>query len=140
MSYKLALDPKPAYLHAVATGENSRENVTRYLEELCRVCVAGGYSRLLIEERLTGPRLGTIDVFEIAAGERARAFGVLQAIAYVDLNAEGNRMEFAETVAVNRGVPVRVFSCVADAEKWLLEVESGGTEPNAPADADQARG
>jgi hypothetical protein len=30
-------------------------------------------------------------------------------------------MKFAETVAVNRGLPVKVFSTVSDAEKWLVE-------------------
>ncbi len=30
-------------------------------------------------------------------------------------------MQFAETVAVNRRLPVAVFPNVADAEKWLLE-------------------
>ena len=29
-------------------------------------------------------------------------------------------MQFAETVAVNRRVPVAVFSNVEDAEQWLL--------------------
>jgi hypothetical protein len=44
-------------------------------------------------------------------------------------------MQFAETVAVNRGLPVVVFSTVADAEKWLLSEDRGGTEPHAAADA-----
>ena len=30
-------------------------------------------------------------------------------------------MEFAETVAVNRGLPVVVFASVDEARKWLLE-------------------
>jgi hypothetical protein len=34
-------------------------------------------------------------------------------------------MRFAETVAVNRGMPVRVFVSVAEAEKWLLSEVSG---------------
>jgi hypothetical protein len=29
-------------------------------------------------------------------------------------------MKFAETVAANRGIPVKVFSSVTDAEKWLV--------------------
>ncbi len=36
-------------------------------------------------------------------------------------------MKFAETVAVNRGLPVRLFSSVNDAEKWLLGEECEGT-------------
>jgi hypothetical protein len=118
-AYELTITQKPGYLHAVVTGENSRENVARYLEEILRECAARNCRRLLIEERLAGPRLGTMSVFEIAAEGSNHAQGHFNAIAYVDVNAEGDRMEFAETVAVNRGLPVRVFSSVSDAEDWL---------------------
>ena len=37
-----------------------------------------------------------------------------------DIYAEGNMIRFAENVAVNRELPVRVFSTVAEAEKWPL--------------------
>jgi len=43
-------------------------------------------------------------------------------MAYVDLNAEGDVMRFAEDVAVNRGFPVRVFPTVAAADEWLLSI------------------
>jgi hypothetical protein len=135
MTYIITIDQKPAYLHVIVTGQNSRENVARYLEETLRECMARSCFRVLIEERLDGPRLGTLDVFEIASEESSKAEGLLKAIAYVDVNAEGNLMQFAETVAVNRGLPVVVFSTVADAEKWLLSEDRGGTEPHAAADA-----
>jgi hypothetical protein len=125
MSYKLAITQKPGYLHAVVTGENSRETIGRYLEEVQRECAARNCHRLLIEERLEGPRLGTASVFEVASQGSERAQGRFSAIAYVDVNAEGNRMEFAETVAVNRGLPVRVFFSVREAENWLLGLEKG---------------
>jgi hypothetical protein len=140
MSYKLTLDPKPAYLHAIVTGVNSKVVVTRYLEDIRRECAARGCFRVLIEEHLEGPRLQTMDVFQIAADGSRSALGVFHAMAYVDVNADGGLMKFAETVAVNRGIPVRLFSSVADAEKWLLDRESGGTEPNASADADKPHG
>src|SRR5574341_1033623 len=123
MSYKLTLDQRPAYLHAIVTGQNSRENVACYLEEVRRECVARACFQVLIEERLDGPRLGMTDVFEIAS---RCDLGSLRAIAYVDLNADGNMMKFAETVATNRGTPIRIFFSVADAEKWLSNLESGG--------------
>jgi hypothetical protein len=59
---------------------------------------------------------------------------MLKAIAYVDVNAEGNLMRFAQTVAVNRGLPIAVFPTVADAEKWLLSQDlrdSEGTRPRS---------
>ena len=41
----------------------------------------------------------------------------------MDVNPEHakGRMLFAEAVAVRRGVNVRVFSTVADAEQWLRD-------------------
>src|SRR5262245_13907617 len=129
MTYELTIDQKPTYLHALVTGRNSRENVARYLADILQECIARRCGKVLIEERLDGPRLGTFDVFKIASEGSNRALGVFQAIAYVDVNAEGDLMQFAETVAVNRALPVTVFSTVAEAEKWLLDADSGGAEP-----------
>jgi hypothetical protein len=120
MSYKLTITPKSTHLHAVVTGPNSAENVRRYLQELHRECAARGCFRVLIEERLEGPRLGTLEVFQIAAEGSQRAQGAFEAIAYVDVNADGHLMKFAETVAVNRSLPVRVFSSIDDAEQWVV--------------------
>jgi len=139
MSYQLRFTQKPTYLHAVVTGGNSRENVARYLEDIRRECETRGCSRLLIEERLEGPRLGTMDVFELAAAGSGRALGTFKAIAYIDVNAEGDPMKFAETVAVNRFMPVKVFATVGDAEKWLVAEERGDAKPLAPAEADKPR-
>jgi hypothetical protein len=120
MSYELTITPKGTYLHAVVTGVNRRENVVRYLEAIRRECATRSTFRVLIEERLEGPRLSMASVFQIAADGGSRAQGEFEAIAYVDMNAEGDSMKFAETVAVNRSLPVRVFGSVSDAEKWLL--------------------
>ena len=43
----------------------------------------------------------------------------LRRIAYVDIGRELEKAEFAENVARNRGVNVRLFPNVADAKKWL---------------------
>ena len=119
MPYELSFSPKPGYLHAIVSGTNTKETVMRYLEAIQHECAARGYRRLLIEERLEGPRLDTIDVFQIAAWGSTCARGQLTALAYVDVNAKGGLMKFAETVAVNRALPVRVFDEVGDAEEWL---------------------
>jgi len=121
MIFNLNINQKATYLHAVVTGKNNKENVTQYLNEILRECSARNCFRVLIEERLEGPRLKTIDVYTVASQGAHQAFGKMKAIAYVDVNAEGQLMKFAETVAVNRSLPARVFTTVADAEKWLLE-------------------
>ena len=119
MSYQLQIVEKPTYLHAVVTGPNTLENVAGYLQDIMRECEARQCFNVLIEERLTGRRLETWDVYQIASDNNALARGVFRAIAYVDVNAGGDLMKFAETVANNRGVPVNLFATVPEAEAWL---------------------
>jgi hypothetical protein len=119
MSYQLQVIEKPTYLHAIVTGQNTVENVGGYLQEIVRECEARKCFEVLIEERLTGCRLETWDVYQIASDNSALARGVFRAIAYVDVNAGGDLMKFAETVANNRGIPMNLFKTVAEAEAWL---------------------
>ena len=140
MKYKLRIQQKPAYLHATVTGSNSRENVEGYLGDLLKQCIARNCFRVLIEERLEGPRLGMIDVFDIASGGNNRLCRKLEALACVDVNRKGDSMRFAETVAVNRSVPMNVFSTVAEAEKWLLDKERNAAGSQAVSSAGEMNG
>jgi len=119
MAYQLEIVEKPNYLHAVVTGKNTMENVVGYLKDLLKECEARRCFNVLIEERLEGRRLETWDVYQIASDNSALARGVFRNIAYVDINAGGELMKFAETVANNRGVPMMLFPTVAEAEAWL---------------------
>jgi hypothetical protein len=121
MSYELTITQKPNYLHAIVIGQNTKENVAAYIEELQREMTGRNCRRLLIEERLEGPRLRAIDVFNVVSEASDRANRIFKAIAYVDVYAEGGAMKFAETIAVNRGVSVLMFSTVSEAEKWLMD-------------------
>jgi hypothetical protein len=123
MTYQLKISKEATYLHAIVTGRNSLENIKNYLEQIYHECKAAGFSRLLIEERLEGPRLNTREVFEIVSQESRSALGFFKAIAHVDINAEGDLMKFAENVAVNRAIPVRNFSTLAEARQWLTDMD-----------------
>ena len=122
MAYTLTFTEQPTYLHAVVTGENSVDNVRSYLKQIRLECQSRGCLTVLIEERLEGPRLGIVDVYRIAAEGSVQALGQLHTIAYVDANAEGDLMKFAEDVAVNRAMRVAVFSSVESAERWLRDL------------------
>ena len=78
-----------------------------------------------------------MDVFDIAAEGSMRAPAQITTMAYVDMNAGGDLMKFAETVANNRGLSVRVFSSVSDAREWLLHADAGSTH-DAPDDGDRS--
>jgi hypothetical protein len=120
MSYQLKIIEKPTYLHAIVTGQNSIESVLGYMEDLRRECEARQIFNVLIEENLTGRRLETWDVYQVASDGSTHARGIYKHIAYVDVNAGGDLMKFAETVANNRGLPVNIFTTVAEAEQWLV--------------------
>jgi len=119
MSYQITLTINPSYIHAIIVGENSRENVMNYMREIREKCESSGIFRILIEEHLEGPRLGTIDVFQIVREGSEKNRGLIREIAYVDMNASGDLMKFAETVARNRGLRMKAFNNIQDAENWL---------------------
>jgi hypothetical protein len=120
MAYELKIIEKPAYLHFIVTGQNSKETILGYVEEILQECTARNSFRILIEERLDGPRLSITDVFELVLNVTNRHSGVFKVIAYVDVNAVDNSMKFAEDASLNRSLPLAVFSSVANAEKWLI--------------------
>ena len=123
LPYQLTITPKPGYLHAIVSGANTKENVERCLRDVQGECAARACPRVLIEDRLVGPRLDLLEVFHLAEQISERAPGVFEAVAYVDVNAENDRnMRFAEDVAVNRVLPGRTFLSVEDAEGWLRSV------------------
>jgi hypothetical protein len=119
LTYTLTVQAKPGYLHARVEGANTEGNVLAYMSEVLERCRENACARLLIEERLEGPRLGTLEVFRIASQRTAAIFGSMEAIAFVDVNATGDLMKFAQTVARNRGAPVAVFASIEEAERWL---------------------
>lgn len=126
MAFTLTFTQQPTYLHAVVSGENNVENVRSYLKQVRQECSDRECFRVLIEERLEGPRLRIVDVFRIASEGSARALGQIHTIAYVDVNAEGDLMKFVEDVAVNRFLRVAVFSTVENAELWLRHMPVRG--------------
>lgn len=138
--YQLAITENPTYLHVVVTGRNGRETIARYFDEVIRESRARNCPRLLIEERLEGPRLGTVDTFALVSCGTMRYMGAVKSMAYVDVNAVGDIMSFAENLAVNRAFPMRVFKSIDAAEQWLrgehqrcprLAEHEGNGRPNA---------
>ena len=120
MSYEIEFEDRDGYLFVGVTGENSRDTVLAYTREMLRHCMASGQNRVLIHERLEGPRLSMIELFGMLDEGSRQLLGKFRAIAFVD-EAMGETADFAENVAVNRGMPMAVFDSVEKAEAWLAE-------------------
>jgi hypothetical protein len=119
MAYQLTIEERPDYVYAKATGERTPANALRFLEEAYAACVKSGRSDLLLDMQFTGPSLNTTSIYQVIS-QRVPDGRNLRKIAYVDTDVDPGMPVFAETVAVNRGVNVRLFPNLAAAENWLL--------------------
>jgi hypothetical protein len=120
-AYVLTVEPKTKYLHITVRGKNTPENVLICLSEVREKCLQHECPNVLIEEHLNGPSLHTFTMFDNITEASKRVHPVISHIAYVDVNPEHdwNQLKFAENVAVNRAVNVKLFPSVTEAEKWL---------------------
>ena len=120
MSYQFTAEKRQTYVHTKVVGERTTENALRFLRDSYAACVNCGHSAVLLEMHLSGPGLTTTGIFDVISSWVPDALK-LRKIAYVDGNREPAGAYFAETVAMNRGVNVRLFPSVALAEGWLTQ-------------------
>ena len=121
MAYQLTIEERPTHVYARVDGDLTAENALRFLEEAHAACVKSGRSSVLLDMQLHGPNLNTTNIYEVIS-QRATAGSTLRKIAYVPYRGGDPSMaHFAETVAINRGVNVRLFESVTAAEHWLTE-------------------
>lgn len=137
MEYEIAFHRHADYLHAKVVGKNSQDTVIQYMQDVRGKCREVDCFRVLIEECLDGPRLDTMEIFEMVATKSRSALGIFEAIALVDPEM-GDMAEFAETVAVNRGMPLAMFGTVDDARNWLARQKSVATEQSIFLERDGA--
>ena len=125
MTYTLNYESRNGIVFITVTGDNSIETVSHYLSEVYEICQHHGCINVLIVENLSGPSLDTLAIYNLVSKRSNNAAHVIDKLAFVDINPEHDQkaMEFAEDVAVNRGLSMQVFSSVAAAEDWLLGKE-----------------
>ena len=123
MAHTLKIRNQSTYLHLIAEGDTTVEDVAGYLAEVLKKCIELHCPNVLIEENLKGPSLGIFAVYEIVTKICWQAASVVRHVAYVDVSPEHKKEvnQFAETTAVNRGVNIKLFDAVAEAENWLRE-------------------
>ena len=122
MAYHFAVEKRATYLHITGVGALSEGNVRRFLLEAYQASVEQKCDSLLLEINFSGPPLNLHSIYSVIA-ERSPDGAKLRRIAYVDTNPTYaiDPAEFAELTAKNRGVNVRLFRNLADAECWLQE-------------------
>jgi hypothetical protein len=121
MKYRFSVTEEKGYLHIKVRGDNTPETVRRWLTDGLKACIELKCSRVLVEENLSGKSLPMIETFSLVGEASKLAWQTVKQVAYLNLSPEQDTKElrFIETVAVNRGVNLKVFTNVKDAEEWL---------------------
>jgi hypothetical protein len=108
-------------LHVKAAGkDDSLEEVRKYSLAILEAARTAGCTSVLSDETDLVYTLGVMDTFESAKFISEIAPMMCKA-AVVCHPAQIDDAAFWETVAVNRGVLVRVFKTAREAEQWLAE-------------------
>lgn len=125
MPLELEFIEADGYLHMKVRGENNLQSVLDYAAEAYRECERRNCWKLLIEENLQGPAMTITDVYH-AASRGTERVGRPVVVAFVDVNPlhPKQNVEFAGKVALNRGLNIRVFDNLPDAQAWIAKVSA----------------
>lgn len=100
--------------------DESLEEVQQYGMDIIDACRRGNHTHVLCDERNLEYRLSTFDTYQSAEFMAAQIPRLAKA-AVVCNEKFINDAKFWETVAVNRGLVVRVFKDIDSARLWLSE-------------------
>jgi len=121
-NYKLAIEANREYLRVTAKGTYGFGRTRRLIYVIRESSDGHQLPRVLVD--LTGVTGRPPDIERFEIGERlAQVFGSTHTLAIVAREESVNRL--AETVALNRGVALRVFFTERDALTWLLPTPTG---------------
>lgn len=121
MTTSIDVRPDGQYLEVVHRGVLTRDELEAARTEATRLLREHGLLRLMVDGRaadITG--LSDVDMFEFAAAHSSALPAVDRLrMALVVPRAHAEVARFAETVAQNRGVNLRIFFDAGSARDWL---------------------
>jgi hypothetical protein len=123
MDYELEIDRDAGFVTARLAGVRRPDSLIEAAAEITADCRDRGIFRVLIDVREMTGQLDTLETFDVAGRgipNRTEARRLIRS-AILDRTENIQRIRFFETVAVNRGLTVKVFDDETDAVRWLLE-------------------
>jgi hypothetical protein len=118
--YNIEFDDRTDYLYAYVSGDKDSLDISRqYWREIADECRRTKKSKVLIVEDIK-ESVSTTETYQIASEISSMGFAGIK-IAFIDQHIEQQELnEFGELVSTNRGLNVKLFNKVEEAEKWLL--------------------
>lgn len=118
----LEYEEKGGILHVCAIGKRTREAIIRFVPDIYAACAEKKLSKVLLDIRGLEGRLPIREDYDIPSRffPTVRNLNVINRAALVDLKEFERDDAFFETVAVNRGFNLRIFSNSDEALQWLI--------------------
>jgi len=128
MNYEIELFERDGFVAAVLSGVRTPETLIKAAVRATSFCSERQVKHLLIDLRDMTGGLDTLETYEVAGRELPRQEAVRRVLRSAILDRPENieRIRFFETVALNRGLNVRVFADEGLAVEWLL-ADAGDT-------------
>ena len=121
MDYRLDFTERDGRIVATLGGVRTPETLIAAAAEIAGHCREHGIKYVLIDVRPMQGGLDTLETFEVA-GQAIPSQGDARQLvrsAILDHSENLERIRFFETVALNRGLMIKVFDDEADAVRWL---------------------
>ncbi len=121
MAYDLRFEVRGDVLWVTATGIRSFQTVLAMMQDISAASVEKKCEKVLIDVLALEGRLTTLDAFKIPSEHfpKLRDHSLITRCAIIDLEEFKHSYRFFETVAVNRGYNLRIFSDTGEAIAWL---------------------
>ena len=114
---------KDKYLLVEASGCRTPEAMEQAQRELGDYCKRNPHPSVLVDARALTGNLTTMEIFDM--GARLESLGWLRSQRFAIVVSPEHADPFAETVAVNRGFILRLFTDYQEAEAWLTGSVNG---------------
>jgi hypothetical protein len=118
-----AIEIRPNYIHVLCSGPMKVDDFVAALNRGMESAAIAGRRAVLMDARAVSGTLSTVDRFvlgeDVANAQRAHAFVAAIAVVGHEPLVEVDRL--AEKVATNRGAVGKVFTELAEAERWIEE-------------------
>ena len=121
MTSRLHVEHRDSYLYARAAGPSELAAAKEFFQQILSACKKHNISNVLYDCRLAEGAFSTMERYNYGAyiADAIRKSGVVPRFAYVGTEQHIDPDRFGETVAVNRGVVLKVTTDLCEALDWL---------------------
>ena len=121
MSYKIDTIVEKDYLKLIVSGEQTHEDNRALVVKIIESCVEHKLGQVVVDIRGLRGQPGVISDYELATFSVEQGLSVIKKAALVYRQENYEFTSFFETVAINRGLNVKIFVEEDEAVAWITQ-------------------